>query len=103
MSDSSLPTFDDAGEQAADVADAVREHGRALIPWLPDPPTCEQCGVMRYADVTFDPDMVEYVRSWTCRNDECDAPDRYREEPADLPELEGPSEGAPALQEAFDT
>jgi hypothetical protein len=91
-----LPTFNDA----TDATDAVRGHGRALIPWLPDPPNCPECDAMLYADVTFDPTMAEYVNSWTCRA--CDAPDRYRDDP-DATAPEPPRRGATALREVFDT
>jgi RNase P subunit RPR2 len=94
-----LPTFSDATDAATDVADAVRDHARTLLPWLPDPPECPQCGALMYADVTFDPKMVEHVNCWTCRN--CDAPDRYREDP-DVDDPEPPREGAPVLREVFD-
>jgi len=95
----SLPTFGDETDTTTDVADAVRDHGRTLIPWLPDPPTCD-CGALMYATETYDPQMVEYVRAWECRH--CDRPDRYRDDPGiDAPKP--PSEGAPALQEMFDS
>lgn len=83
-----LPTFSDAADAAQD---AVRHHGRALIPWLPTPPTCEECGALMYASVSFDSHFVEYVNSWECR--ECDAPDIYRNDP-DVPDPEPPREGA---------
>lgn len=96
-----LPTFADASESAQQATDAVRAHGRTLLPWLPDPPTCD-CGALMYADVTFDHGMVEYVNSWTCRADGCDAPDRYRDDP-DVPDPEPPRRGATRLREAFET
>ena len=94
-----LPTFSDAADAAGDVANAARDRGRTLLPWLPDPPTCE-CGAMMYADVTFDPQMAEYVSSWTCRTEECDAPDRYRDDP-NVPDPDPPSEGATQLRETL--
>lgn len=95
-----LPTFSDATDAADDVADAVRDHGRTLLPWLPDPPQCEACNSLLYADVTFDPGQVEYVNCWTCRNPECDAPDRYRDDP-DVDDPTPPQRGARQLREVL--
>jgi len=92
-----VPTFSDATDAATDLSDAVRDHGRTLLPWLPDPPQCD-CGALMYADETFDPRYAEYVNCWTCRN--CDAPDRYRDDP-DVPDPTPPSEGSPILREVF--
>lgn len=92
-----LPTFDTTSD-APSVTDAVRDHGRKLLPWLPTPPDCEECGAMLYATTTFDPRQVAYVRAWTCNN--CDAADRYRDDP-DLPPPEPPSRGAPLIREVL--
>jgi hypothetical protein len=51
-----------------------------------------------YADTAWDPQMVEYVNAWTCRN--CDAPDRYRDDP-DVPDPEPPRRGAPTIRDMF--
>jgi len=93
-----VPTFDDATDAVSEAAGTARHQGRTLIPWLPDPPTCDECGALLYADVTFDPRMVEHVNCWTCR--ECDAPDRYRNDPG-VPDPDPPCEGAPQLREVF--
>jgi len=95
-----LPTFAEASEAASDAVDAVRDHSRTLIPWVPDPPNCPECGALMYADVTWDPRMVEYVNSWACRTDACDAPDRYRDDP-NVADPKPPSEGATQLREVF--
>lgn len=89
-----LPTFTDAKET---VEDAARQHGRNLIPWLPTPPECRECSSLLYADVTWDPRMVEYVNSWTCRNQDCTAPDVYRDDPG-APDPTPPSRGANELR-----
>lgn len=62
-----LPTFADATDAAEQ---AVRSHGRTLIPWLPDPPQCPECAALTYADVTFDPREAYHVTTWYCA--ECD-------------------------------
>jgi hypothetical protein len=94
-----LPTFDDATEAAGEVADTVSGHGRTLIPWLPDPPECHECGSMTYADVVWDPQMVEYVDAWVCQ--QCDARPQYRDDPqSDGPDP--PERGAPALRERYE-
>ena len=80
---SDLPTFSEATEEATATA---RQKARTLIPWLPDPPTCEECGAMLYASTTFDPREAMPVASWECR--ECDAPDIYRD-PEFEPQLKG--------------
>ena len=72
-----LPTFDDAG----DAAEPVANHGRALIPWLPDPQQCPECGALMLADVTFDPHFVEHTPCWSCP--ECGT-ETYRDEPFDI-------------------
>lgn len=82
------PTFSDA----QDAADAVRQHGRQLIPWLPDPPRCDACDALCYASETFDPQQAAYVASWECR--ECDAPDTYRDPEYGGEFRDGPSEGS---------
>lgn len=86
-----LPTFSDATE----AAKAVRQHGRTLIPWLDDPPTCD-CGALRYASTTFDSRQAAYVASWECR--ECDAPDTYRDPAYGDGFREGPSEGSAVVR-----
>lgn len=90
--DSPLPTFSDATEAASDAADAVRQRGRTLIPWLSDPPTCDDCGALLYASETFDPVQVCTVASWECR--ECDAADRYRDPAYGDDRRDGPREGS---------
>lgn len=95
-----LPTFEDATDAVSDATDSVRDRSRTLLPWLPTPPECE-CGRLMYAAVTWDPHMVEYVNSWTCHADDCDAPDRYRDDPG-VPAPDPPRRGAPALREAID-
>ncbi|QLG62821.1 hypothetical protein [Halorarum salinum] len=92
-----LPTFSEAKEAIEDV----QEHGRTLLPWLPDPPTCE-CGALMYASETFAPKQAMYVNSWECRNGACDAPDRYRDDPG-VPDPEPPSRGATQLCEVFNS
>ena len=94
-----LPTFSDATDALEGAVDSVQNHGRTLIPWLPDPLTCE-CGSQMYATVTFDPNMVEYVNAWECRADGCDAPDRYRDDP-DVPDPDPPRPGAATLKEVL--
>ncbi len=71
MSDT-LPTF----SEAKDTVDTVQQKARTLIPWLPDPPACPECGAMMYAGQTFDSREAMPVASWQCR--ECDGPDLYR-------------------------
>ena len=88
-----LPTFGDATDALEAAVDTVQDHGRTLIPWLPDPPRCD-CGAMMYATETFDPRMVEYVNAWECRA--CDAPDRYRDDP--VPDPAPPRPGATDLK-----
>lgn len=61
-----LPTFGDA----ADAASRVRQRGRTLLPWLPDPPACPACGTLQHASAAFDPREVIHVTTWHCR--ECD-------------------------------
>ena len=77
-----LPTFSDA----EDAADRAKQHGRKLLPWLPTPPDCEECGAMMYAGETFDPQEVRYVRCWECK--ECGR-QTYRDDP-DVGEPEQP-------------
>jgi len=94
-----LPTFGDASDVAEDAADAVRGHGRTLIPWLPDPPECHECGSMMYADVVFDPEFAEHVDAWVCQ--QCDARPQYRDDPqSDDPDP--PKRGAPTLRERYE-
>ena len=69
-----VPTFSDA----EDAAETAKSHGRKLLPWLPTPPDCEQCGAMMYASETYDPQEVRYVRSWKCK--ECGV-EIYRNDP----------------------
>lgn len=88
-----LPTFSDATDAASE---AVNRHGRTLIPWLPDPPTCE-CGALRYASTTFDPVQAAYVASWECR--ECDAADTYRDPEYEAEMQDGPREGSSIIRE----
>lgn len=92
-----LPTFSDAADSAQAAADAVRDHGRTLIPWLADPPACDACDALMYADVTFDPRLVEYVDCWACR--ECGR-EIYRDDPGEH-EPAPPRRGAPAIRDLF--
>lgn len=89
-----LPSFEDVD----DVGDAVQQRGRTLIPWLPDPQNCPECGSLMYAGETFDPRMVETVACWTCR--ECGT-ETYRDDPVDY-EPTGPTAGASKLREALE-
>lgn len=89
-----LPTFDDAKQKAKETV----SHGRNLIPWLPDPPTCDDCDSLLYADVTFDPHQVQYVTSWYCQS--CDV-HRYRDPEYGDDIISGPREGSPLLRELF--
>lgn len=59
-----------------DVTDAAHETARNLIPWLPDPHTCQDCGTLCKAGRTFDPLLVEATDCWRCP--ECGA-EYYRE------------------------
>lgn len=88
-----LPTFSDAADAASE---AVDRHGRTLLPWLPDPPTCE-CGALRYAATTFDWRQAAYVASWECR--ECDAADTYREPVYEDALQDGPREGSSVIRD----
>jgi hypothetical protein len=93
---SDLPTFSDAKDAAVD---AVAQHGRTLIPWLPDPPTCD-CGALMYASESFDVRQAAYVASWECRA--CDGPDRYRDPEYGEEFADPPREGSPVVREYFD-
>lgn len=95
---SNLPTFGEATEAAQDAVDAVRDHGRTLLPWLPDPPT-HDCGALMYADWTYDPRQASRVASWHCR--ECDV-HHYRDPEFGDGLVEGPRPGATKLREVFD-
>ena len=97
---SGLPTFDDVREGVQSASDSVQEHGRNLIPWLPDPPNCERCGAMMYATVTFDSRMVQYTNAWECRADGCNGPMRYRDDP-NVPDPDPPQRGATQLREVL--
>lgn len=97
MSDSGLPTFADATETATNK---VRQAGRQLIPWLPDPMACPDCGALMYASETFDPREAMYVASWECRA--CDGPDRYRRPEYGSEFADGPSEGSSVIREVFE-
>lgn len=93
-----LPTFSDAAETAQQAAQSVRESGRVLIPWLPDPPTCPACGSLQLASETFDPVLVAYVTSWYC--EACDQ--HWRREPEyGESTLSGPSEGSDRIRSLF--
>ena len=91
-----LPTFSDA----QDAADAIQQTARQLLPWLPDPPTCDECGAMLYASETFDPREAMYVASWECR--ECDASDVYRDPAYGERIAAGPREGGAAVREGVE-
>lgn len=91
-----LPTFGD-GDDDVDAADASSSHGRTLIPWISDPPTCD-CGALMFATETYDPRQAMTVRAWECR--ECDAPDRYRDD-FGVDEPDQPQRGATLLQQVF--
>lgn len=82
-----LPSFGDATQAASDAADSIRNHGRTLVPWLPDPPDCADCGALMYADETYDSGQAMYVRSWACKA--CGR-EEYRDEPFDQPDLDHP-------------
>ena len=88
-----LPTFSDAQDAAEDVA----RHGRTLIPWLDSPPTCDECGALRYASETYHPRQAAVVASWECR--ECDAADTVRDPEYGGEFREGPSEGSDVVRE----
>ena len=92
-----LPTFGDVSDGVSDAVDTLQDHGRPLIPWLPDPPRCE-CGALMYATVSWDPRMVEYANAWECRA--CDAPDRYRDDPG-VADPEPPTGGTTQLREVL--
>ena len=53
-------------KEAAESASEAVEQSKVLCPWLPDPHTCEACGVYCDASSTFDPQMMEPVESWEC-------------------------------------
>lgn len=91
-----LPTFGDAKN---DATDAVKRHGRTLIPWLPDPMDCPECGALMYASETFDSRQAAYVASWECRAGGCDAGDRYRDPEYGEEFVAPPREGSGIIRE----
>lgn len=53
----------EAGTEATD--DAV-ERTKNLIPWLPDPHTCEYCGAYCDAETEYVATQAEYIDVWVC-------------------------------------
>jgi rubredoxin len=51
--------------ELGDISDA-QDAGRTLLPWLEDPHECPTCGVYCTLSSTFDPQLVEPVKSWEC-------------------------------------
>ena len=58
---SKLPSFGDAG----DSVDEVKQHSRNLIPWLPDPHTCD-CGTFCEAKTEYVESQAIYMDVWVC-------------------------------------
>lgn len=64
--------------KASDAKEQVGNYARNLVPWLPSPMTCPDCGVLCRADTVYDPRMCEYTEAWVCPSCESRF---YRDEP----------------------
>lgn len=74
---SKVPFVDDD----SNVSDAVSKATKTLVPWLPDPYTCDDCGVYCDAVRAYDPEQAAFypngeAPAWECP--ECEA--TYRRE-----------------------
>lgn len=67
----------DLPELARDASEATKSKARNLLPWLETPKTCDNCGELCIATVTYDPRQCLYVDCWQCNS--CQAT-FYREE-----------------------
>lgn len=65
-----LPSLSADTDSLSDVSNSVK----GLLPWLPDPYRCDDCGVFCEASASYDYQMYEYTPSWECP--ECNS--KYR-------------------------
>ncbi len=76
---SEIPGFD----KAADSVSEAKEQSRRLIPWLPDPKTCDHCGSLCEADHQYVEEQCIPMDVWQCPNEDCNAR-YYRDEDESL-------------------
>ena len=57
---SDLPQF------AREAAETVREESKTLIPWLPDPYVCDDCGRYCDAEREFVANQAMVMDVWVC-------------------------------------
>ena len=65
---SDLPSFGDS-----EAVEEVKQQGRQLIPWLPDPYTCDHCGSLCKADTQYVESQCYIMDVWQCPNEDCGA------------------------------
>lgn len=92
-----LPTFDEVRDGATDTLDKAKRHGRTLIPWLPDPLPCPECGSLTYATDAYSANQACYVPAWECR--ECGV--KMHRDPEYEYETPHPSPGSDAIRNAL--
>lgn len=56
----------DLPEFARDTAETVERQGKVLIPWLPDPYTCDDCGAYCDATEEYVDQQAMIVDVWKC-------------------------------------
>jgi len=62
--------MDSLPELARDATEAVKGRARNLLPWLPDPYSCDECGSLCNAEFVYNPKTAAFDQgacpAWVC-------------------------------------
>lgn len=53
-------------DDVVEGVESVKNRGRELLPWMPDPFVCDDCRVYCEATRVYDPQLVDAVDAWEC-------------------------------------